>query len=62
LTNFFRQYRALETSGLEPTDAFKLKQPISLSSAYPTKGVDVTLYKEEETDRLEKLIKNYLYS
>ena len=62
LTNFFRQYRALETSGLEPIDAFKLKQPISLSSAYPAKGVDVTLYKEEEADRLEKLIKNYLYS
>ena len=60
LTNFFREYRALETSGLESASGLKLK-PKELSSTYPAKEIDESLYKEEELNPLERLIKKFLY-
>ncbi len=61
LTNFLRQYRTLETSGLNDLSTFKLKLK-DLASAYPVNEVNESLYKAEETTIFEHYIKKFLYS
>jgi len=60
LTAFLREYKTLEKSGLNEVKDFKFKLK-GIESIYSPNGVDASLYKEQESPRVESLIKKFLY-